>query len=238
MIWPGSNPGIYRATSTERPSAAPKWLLQCVRASRACPRLRRSKEKWYRIRPSLSSRLLTIHGPTAFDRIRLRVFPISTATNQLQLPGVDIDLPLRLNIPGFWGTVGYGSRHVTIDMRRSDAGSADDFCPPCNPAEQPRHSNFTTNSWSEGRCDMTGPRPAGSPWTQGDDDRLRSLLSSGMKAALIAAKLKRTAGAIRSRANWLRRQAELTSPRSAPTDALKAARMTASAEPAELKARE
>jgi len=169
---------------------------------------------------------------------RLRVSPISTATNQLQLPGVDIDLPLRLNIPGFWGTVGYGSRHVTIDMRRSDAGSADDFCPPCNPAEQPRHSNFTTNSWSEGRCDMTGPRPAGSPWTQGDDDRLRSLLSSGMKAALIAAKLKRTAGAIRSRANWLRRQAELTSPRSAPTDALKAARMTASAEPAELKARE
>ena len=46
---------------------------------------------------------------------------------------------------------------------------------------------------------MTGPRPAGLPWKQEDDDRLRSLLSSGMEAVFIAVKLRRTVGAIHSR---------------------------------------
>ena len=81
---------------------------------------------------------------------------------------------------------------------------------------------------------MTGPRPAGRPWTKEDDDRL---LSSGMEAALLAVKLRRTVGAIHSRANWLRRRAELTSPKSTPTDRLRAPRMTASAGAAGPKAR-
>jgi hypothetical protein len=42
---------------------------------------------------------------------------------------------------------------------------------------------------------MTGPRPAGRPWTRADDNQLRVLLNSGMKAALIAQKMKRTIGA-------------------------------------------
>jgi hypothetical protein len=46
---------------------------------------------------------------------------------------------------------------------------------------------------------MTGPRPAGRPWTLADDDMLRKLLSSGMKPRLIAQKLKRSTGAIQSR---------------------------------------
>jgi hypothetical protein len=33
---------------------------------------------------------------------------------------------------------------------------------------------------------MTGPRPAGRPWTFTDDDMLRKLLASGMKAPAIA----------------------------------------------------
>lgn len=44
---------------------------------------------------------------------------------------------------------------------------------------------------------MTGPRPAGRPWTFTDDDQLRAMLKSGVKAAAIAQKLKRSIGAIR-----------------------------------------
>jgi hypothetical protein len=46
---------------------------------------------------------------------------------------------------------------------------------------------------------MTGPRPAGRPWTLTDDDMLRKLLVSGMKPRLIAQKMKRSIGAIQSR---------------------------------------
>jgi transposase len=46
---------------------------------------------------------------------------------------------------------------------------------------------------------MTGPRPAGRPWTLTDDDMLRKLLASGMKSRQIAQKLKRSIGAIQSR---------------------------------------
>ena len=46
---------------------------------------------------------------------------------------------------------------------------------------------------------MTGPRPAGRPWTLTDDDMLRKLLASGMKPRLIAQKIKRSIGAIQTR---------------------------------------
>jgi hypothetical protein len=46
---------------------------------------------------------------------------------------------------------------------------------------------------------MTGPRPAGRPWTLTDDDMLRKLLTSGTKPVLIAQTMKRSIGAIQSR---------------------------------------
>ena len=46
---------------------------------------------------------------------------------------------------------------------------------------------------------MTGPRPAGRRWTLTDDDMLRKRITSGMKTRLIAQKLKRSIGAIRTR---------------------------------------
>ena len=46
---------------------------------------------------------------------------------------------------------------------------------------------------------MTGPRPDGRPWTLTDDDMLRKLLASGVTPRLIAQKMKRSIGAIRSR---------------------------------------
>jgi hypothetical protein len=51
---------------------------------------------------------------------------------------------------------------------------------------------------------MTGPRPAGRRWTRADDNQLRVLVNSGMKAALIAQKMKRTIGAIHSRKSTLK----------------------------------
>jgi hypothetical protein len=53
---------------------------------------------------------------------------------------------------------------------------------------------------------MTGPRPAGRPWTLTDDDMLRKLLSSGMKVASIALKMNRTVGAIQSRKSKLKQK--------------------------------
>jgi hypothetical protein len=44
----------------------------------------------------------------------------------------------------------------------------------------------------EDEGEMTGPQPAGRPSTLADDDQLRVLLNSGMKAAFIAQKMKRT----------------------------------------------
>jgi hypothetical protein len=52
--------------------------------------------------------------------------------------------------------------------------------------------------------EMTGPRPAGRPWTLTDDDILRKLLASGMKAPAIALKMNRTIGAIQSRKSELK----------------------------------
>jgi hypothetical protein len=46
---------------------------------------------------------------------------------------------------------------------------------------------------------MTGPRPAGLPWTRGEDDQLRAMFEAGMKSPAIALKLRRTADAVRTR---------------------------------------
>ena len=48
---------------------------------------------------------------------------------------------------------------------------------------------------------MTGPRPAGRPWTRAEVAQLRRLIASGAKAGLIARKLKRSPGAVYSRIN-------------------------------------
>jgi hypothetical protein len=45
---------------------------------------------------------------------------------------------------------------------------------------------------------MTGPRPAGRPWTQTEVAQLHRLIASGAKVGLIARKLKRSPGAIYS----------------------------------------
>ena len=46
---------------------------------------------------------------------------------------------------------------------------------------------------------MTGPRPAGRPWTRAEVAQLHQLIASGVKVDLIARKLKRSLGAIHSR---------------------------------------
>jgi hypothetical protein len=51
---------------------------------------------------------------------------------------------------------------------------------------------------------MTGPRPAGRPWTLTDDDQLRKLLVSGMKVTVIAQKMKRSIGAVQARKGFLK----------------------------------
>jgi hypothetical protein len=52
---------------------------------------------------------------------------------------------------------------------------------------------------------MTGPRPAGRPWTLTDDDMLLKLLVSGMKPRLIAQKMKCSIGAVQSRIYLLKK---------------------------------
>lgn len=46
---------------------------------------------------------------------------------------------------------------------------------------------------------MTGPRPAGRPWTQAEVAQLHELIASGAKVGLIARKLKRSPSAVYSR---------------------------------------
>jgi hypothetical protein len=46
---------------------------------------------------------------------------------------------------------------------------------------------------------MTGPRPAGRPWTRAELAQLHELIAAGIKVGLIARKLNRSPGAIRSR---------------------------------------
>jgi hypothetical protein len=57
---------------------------------------------------------------------------------------------------------------------------------------------------------MTGPRPAGRPWTREEDDQLRSMFGAGTKAGSIAKELKRSLGAIYARANKVRKIAKAT----------------------------
>jgi DNA-binding NarL/FixJ family response regulator len=52
---------------------------------------------------------------------------------------------------------------------------------------------------------VTGPRPAGRPWTAAERE-LHQLLASGAKAAAIARKLKRSTGTIYTRANSLKKK--------------------------------
>jgi hypothetical protein len=52
---------------------------------------------------------------------------------------------------------------------------------------------------------MTGPRPAGRPWTAAEEAHLRELLISRVKVGLIAKKLKRSPGAVYARINSLKK---------------------------------
>jgi len=52
---------------------------------------------------------------------------------------------------------------------------------------------------------MTGPRPAGRPWTPAEEAQLRELILSGVKVGLIAKKLKRSPGAVYARINSLKK---------------------------------
>jgi hypothetical protein len=60
-----------------------------------------------------------------------------------------------------------------------------------DPGEQP---------YQEGEADMKHARLSAKQWTTAEDDRLRSLVISGMNAWSIAAELERTVAAVRFRA--------------------------------------
>jgi hypothetical protein len=53
---------------------------------------------------------------------------------------------------------------------------------------------------------MTGPQPAGRPWTQAEEAQLRQLIVSKVKVGLIAKKLKRSPGAIYARVNSIKKK--------------------------------
>ena len=67
---------------------------------------------------------------------------------------------------------------------------------------------------------MTGPQPAGRPWTKAEEAELLELLAANAKVALIARKLKRSEGAIYARADALRRTWAGFQPRSLPSERL------------------
>jgi hypothetical protein len=71
---------------------------------------------------------------------------------------------------------------------------------------------------------MTGPRPAGRPWTKAEETELRYLLSSGVKVGSIARKLKRSSGAVYARKSSFRKMlrdlAVVERPRSLPSERL------------------
>jgi hypothetical protein len=52
---------------------------------------------------------------------------------------------------------------------------------------------------------VTGPRPAGAPWTAGDDQQLMAMAAADTEKRMIARKLKRTEAAIASRLGKLRK---------------------------------
>ena len=74
---------------------------------------------------------------------------------------------------------------------------------------------------------MTGPRPAGRPWTPAEEAQLSELIISRVKVGLIAKKLKRSPGAVYARINSLKKP-----PRNLPVGAqpLPSARMAAYAQ--------
>jgi hypothetical protein len=53
---------------------------------------------------------------------------------------------------------------------------------------------------------MTGPRPAGRPWTRAEDDQLRAMLEAGVKAPAIGQKIRRTVSAVRARKAVLKKR--------------------------------
>jgi hypothetical protein len=53
---------------------------------------------------------------------------------------------------------------------------------------------------------MTGPQPAGRPWTPAEEAQLRQLIVSKVKVGLIAKKLKRSSGAIYARMNSIKKK--------------------------------
>ena len=59
---------------------------------------------------------------------------------------------------------------------------------------------------------MTGPRPAGRPWTGSEDEQLRDMLDTGMTAREIARKLKRTPTAVYARMHLLRKKTSAPQP--------------------------
>ena len=74
---------------------------------------------------------------------------------------------------------------------------------------------------------MTGPRPAGRPWTPAEEAQLRELILSRVKVGLIAKKLKRSPGAVHARINSLKKPPRPSiggPPRSLPSERLAHAR--------------
>ena len=53
---------------------------------------------------------------------------------------------------------------------------------------------------------MTGPKPAGRPWTPAEEAQLRQLILSKVKVGLIAKKLKRSPVAIYARMNAMKKK--------------------------------
>jgi len=72
---------------------------------------------------------------------------------------------------------------------------------------------------------MTGPRPAGRPWTPAEEAQLRELIISRVKVGLIAKKLNRSPGAVYARINSLKKPPRYIAfgsrqPRSLPSECL------------------
>ena len=71
---------------------------------------------------------------------------------------------------------------------------------------------------------MTGPRPAGRPWTLTEEAQLRVLFAAGVKVGLIARKLKRSPGAVYARISSFKKMpSDLTcgaKPHSLPSERL------------------
>lgn len=93
----------------------------------------------------------------------------------------------------------YRMRALACEQRARQASEA--ARPPC------KHSLIAIGSlfYKWGILTMTGPRPAGRPWTAAEEARLGELLASGMKVGFIARTLKRSPGAIYARINSVRK---------------------------------